>query len=552
MKKIILMSIAFVLVLLAPVNAGEITVNADGTGDYPTIQDAINNSNNGDVIILQPGTYTGTGNRDIDFLGKAIAVRSTDPNDPNIVAATIIDCNGSYADPHRGFYFHNGEDANSILDGLTITGGIAYGSGGGIYCEGSSPTIADCIIASNEAYDGGGGIYLWRSDTTIKDCTISKNSAGYWEGGGIFCGPYSNVTIANCTISENSTDLQGGGISLWGAKATIYNCTISKNLADWFGGGGISCYDEGNTAITNCTISENSTNWGEGGGIFCEWDSDVTINDSTIIANTASHSVAGGIFFSGWGESEFKINNCTIVNNSAYYAGGGIFLVQGFYKSISTISNCILYYNQASQGPQIYLDLYEETSFSIKYSNIEGGYIGEGNIDADPCFADPCNNDYHLLPNSPCIDTGDPNFIPEPNETDLDGKPRLVDGDKNGIAIVDMGVYEYRPPLPAEVSIEPPVLNLASKGNWLTCQIRLPEDYNIADIDPNSVFLEDIIAAESLQINNDAAVVKFSRSEVQSILSIGENEITVTGELLDGTIFEGSNTIRVINKGGKN
>ncbi len=103
----------------------------------------------------------------------------------------------------------------------------------------------------------------------------------------------------------------------------------------------------------------------------------------------------------------------------------------------------------------------------------------------------------------------------------------------------------------ADISIDPNTLNLASKGNWLTCYIWLPEDYNVADIDPNSVFLEDIVAAERFEINDDAAIVKFSRSEVQNILNIGENEITVTGELLDGTIFEGTDIISVIDKGGK-
>ena len=84
--------------------------------DYPNIQAAIDDCNDGDVVIVEPNTYTGNGNRDIDFLGKAITVRNVDPNDPNIVAATIIDC--GYAS--NGFFFHFNEDANSILSGLTI------------------------------------------------------------------------------------------------------------------------------------------------------------------------------------------------------------------------------------------------------------------------------------------------------------------------------------------------------------------------------------------------------------------------------------------------
>jgi hypothetical protein len=84
---------------------------------YSTIQAAIVDSVNGDTIVVAPGTYTGNGNRAIDFKGKAITVRSIDPNDPNVVATTIIDCQAL----GRGFYFHNGEGPDSILAGLTIT-----------------------------------------------------------------------------------------------------------------------------------------------------------------------------------------------------------------------------------------------------------------------------------------------------------------------------------------------------------------------------------------------------------------------------------------------
>ena len=113
--------------------------------EYPTIQDAIDAAVDDDAVIIAPGIYTGDGNRDLDFLGKAITVRSTNPEDPCVVAATIIDCNGTESDPHRGFYFHNNEDANSVLSGLNITGGggSLYGA---IYCNASPPKIKNCII----------------------------------------------------------------------------------------------------------------------------------------------------------------------------------------------------------------------------------------------------------------------------------------------------------------------------------------------------------------------------------------------------------------------
>ena len=111
-----------------------------------------------------------------------------------------------------------------------------------------------------------------------------------------------------------------------------------------------------------------------------------------------------------------------------------------------------------------------------------------------------------------------------------------------------MGAYES--PIFAEARIIPRTINLASKGKWITCYIWLPEDYNVADIDPNSVFLEEQIKGELLLVNEEEQVdiVRFNRSEVQGILYVGEVELTITGQLTDGTVFEASDTIRVTDK----
>ena len=243
----------------ATAHAKTIYVDDNGPADFSNIQAAIDDANDGDIIIVNPGTYNGDGNRDIDFKGKAITVRSTDPNDPNIVDLTIIDCNHI----GRGFFFHSGEDGNSILSGFTIMNGQAA-IGAGIYCENQSgPTIANCVIRSNRADDresGGFGGGISGCNGTIINCTISGNTAGgmsYGSGGGLYgC----NGTIINCIVSLNRLPSGGNGGGLSECNGDIINCTISNNwLADrswgWMGcGGGLyRC----NGKIINSTISGN-------------------------------------------------------------------------------------------------------------------------------------------------------------------------------------------------------------------------------------------------------------------------------------------------------
>jgi hypothetical protein len=118
--------------------------------------------------------------------------------------------------------------------------------------------------------------------------------------------------------------------------------------------------------------------------------------------------------------------------------------------------------------------------------------------------------------------------------------------------VVDMGAYEYRPPISAEVKIAPRTINLQSKGKGITAFLRLPEGYDVADVDPNSILLENEIEPVRFWLTEDRqiAIAGFSREEVQSILDTGEVELTITGQLTDGTTFEASNIIKVVDKDG--
>ena len=180
-------------------------------GEYSSIQSAINATDDGDVVLVADGTYTGSGNRDISFKGKAITVMSE--NGPE---STIVDCEGGEWSTHRGFLFTSEEDSLSILDGFTIKNGYAVDYGGGIYCLSSSPTIMNCIITENYADFRGGGLFGIYSSFDLYNCTISKNLAGFSRGGGIYCESNDDSfsqSIENCEILGNKCSTNGGGAS---------------------------------------------------------------------------------------------------------------------------------------------------------------------------------------------------------------------------------------------------------------------------------------------------------------------------------------------------
>ncbi|MBD3336097.1 MAG: hypothetical protein GF355_11340 [Candidatus Eisenbacteria bacterium] len=196
---------ALVLAALAvsPAFAATYVVRPDGTGDFPTIQAAISAAVDGDVIELGDGVFTGGGNRDLDYMGKAITIRS----ESGIPATCVIDCEGSEADPHRGFFFHSAEGLDSELAAVTVRNGYApaeptgFSDGGGVFCySGSSPTIRECILENNYAGSGGAISFYDYSTARLLNCTIRWNAAG--GGAGIVCDDLSSPTISGCTIIE--------------------------------------------------------------------------------------------------------------------------------------------------------------------------------------------------------------------------------------------------------------------------------------------------------------------------------------------------------------
>jgi len=410
---------------------------------------------------------------------------------------TIIDCtfyrNSARSDeggsPHGAGMFNS--NSNPALRNCKFVENFVFGGntssyGGGMCNISSNPTLTNCLFKNNiaEGYDSeyyGGGIYNFQSSPTLIDCSFVDNWA---HSGGAVCNgdTDSNTTIKRCTFTGNYANDNGGAILF--AAGNVIDCTFADNEAYAYGGG-VLC---GNLTLINCAFNRNKAS--AGGGVYVYFGSRATLKDCTFIANTAGDG--GGLFNSGgWYEHP---NNVTVVANCAFsgntaYCGGGMY--NGWNRG-ADVTNCLFSGNSARKGGGSYYCAYEQTlsncTFSgnranegsglacdwcgadevsdikirncifwnggdeifngdsskiyVTYSDVQGTWPGEGNIETDPCFAEPgywdlsgtpqdanddfwVNGDYHLKSRagrwdasegrwtidelmSPCIDAGDP------------------------------------------------------------------------------------------------------------------------------------------------
>lgn len=427
--------------------------------DHPTIQAGINAATNGDTVLVDSGTYY----ENIRFMGKAITVASNFilDADTNHINNTII--NGSQAqhpDSAACVMFINSEDTTSILNGFTVTGGTgvfitspwSVNCGGGIFTYNSGAKIANNKITNNYVEgDMAGGvgiasIYDGMDSWIVIDNNIINNNSceasGYTAfGGGI--GVTTNAIIKNNIIQYNTCSNQyqtadGGGIevdAIPGSTPTTYiiNNIIQFNEisgTDYVWGAGISILNSIST-ISNNIVRSNSINgndhiWGAG---VCFRGSSGTLINNLIINNEASgiansECFGGGVYIDTPPSHEVFMSNNSIINNNANTDGGGIYCISVNTESI----NSIIWNNSPNQIAG---------SFLVSYSDIMGGWQGEGNISEDPLFMGSGDYPYSLQDDSPCINSGTPDItglnLPE---FDLAGNPRLYGGR------IEMGAYE--------------------------------------------------------------------------------------------------------------
>lgn len=303
--------------------------------------------------------------------------------------------------------------------------------GGGIYCINSDARFEECFIAENTAgslaLGDGGGAYVEGGAARFIKCRFERNLAGRFGGGAFVDG---QATFDECVFESNEAGLSGGGAH---GTATFIDSLFASNRSHERGGGATA---EGGTVL-RCEFNANAVNdvsnrVGRGGGLYL---SDAIVLDSLFAANVTQDGpgFGGGMYADGASIAR----GCTWVHNSATTAGGGAYLSD----SIASMANSVLWANGDAQVGG---------SGSVSWSNIQGGYPGEGNIDLDPRFIDPANGDYRLGDGSPCIDAGSNALVPPESEFDLDGLPRFVndpgmpDMGEGTAPIADMGCYEFQ------------------------------------------------------------------------------------------------------------
>jgi len=415
-------------VLSAPAHASTINV----PGDKTTIAAAITAATNGDTILVADGTYGSADNLNLS-INKSITIASV-----NGAASTTINCSSS----HFAFV-----SANCTIQGFTFQN--ASGSNIGVLLMETGCTVSKCIFKNNTNFGGNGAaMQLNGGTTTITGCTFDHQS-----GSGAIGSSGGSATITDCAFTNGNaqSSIGGGAINLNTGTFTITRCTFDSNTAGGQAGGAIY-WRNGSLTVTDSTFTNNS---GFYGGVIMEGaqgiDSPATFTRCLFKNNSAfnmggvaaleggsSHTtsfIAKSCLFIGnsavsdgsvvdgntAGSSANKVNitNCSFYGNSVSGAGN-TGAISGGATTTTTILNSILY---GDTSPKEISTKNPSKSLTVTFSDIhQSGFAGSnGNINSDPLYTDPVNDDLHIPSASPATLTGTNSGAPA---LDYDNVPR--------------------------------------------------------------------------------------------------------------------------------
>jgi len=349
----------------------------DGSGDYPTIQAAIDAAAEGDVVELADGTFVGEGNRDLYLWGKAITVRSQSGNPE----ACVIDCEGEALEPHRGFNLTEGESEATVLEKITIRGGYDVSEGGGMTIRYTSPTIRGCILTGNHGGNAGGMLIGGTAAPEIQECRFEMNTAGFGGGGLVTEGP-SSPTLADCVFEANHSDNEGGALCV---------------------------YDSATPILTRCFFHANTADRQGSGLVVDHYCNPVTCDQCTFVGN-----IGPGGSASVCGHAYGVFTSCTFEGNQSSIDAAGLFCS---CQATTSVSRCIFAFSLEGSGIYCSEDAEMTLSCCDSYGNAGGDWVGaiadqlgvNGNICADPLFCDASQGDLTLHIDSPCAPFSPPN-----------------------------------------------------------------------------------------------------------------------------------------------
>lgn len=490
-------------------NAQVIFVNHQANGDndgttwqnaFTDLQLALASSESGNEIWVAQGVYyptlEGTDRNKRFIIPDGVIIyggfsgneENKDERDWNLFITELsgdINRTGNFFGNSHTVVDVSGTSSSTVIDGLVITRGNAEiishelyplnNTGGGIFNEGGSPIIRNCIITNNQGIQGGGMANLYGANPTLENVIFRNNVVIYPGGGGAMLNSeLSNPVIRSCLFRNNRSAILGGAIlNVHSSSPEIWNSQFILNRA--LSGAAIYSAERSNKLIINSSFKGNIAQ-GNGGAI-------AVLNNSQLILENCL--LAGNFGFNGGGiyaaSASVLVYNNTLVGNIAEEEGGAVYAANGVHMNCY---NSILWNNRSLNGvpPEFGAVFHDDNParVRIQYSIIEGSFAPNGwniklgvdmgnNESFNPLFANPSSSlgtaftdgDYSLTECSPAINKGRNQLIGNFSSTDIQGNPRIID------EIIDMGAYEYDGEVPPPlVSCEDFIMELNFQSSF--------------------------------------------------------------------------------------